>query len=602
MKLSEHWKILIRGIRHLSSLNRPLLPCLMGETLLAAALPYVPVYFSARLIDALYARESIQTLALYVLLTVGLVFLMNLAKTWLSSRFSLSVDEMDRTEQWRFSEKAMSLAYSSIEDHEVAALRERIRYEGQTGYNLYGLAMHLKLLVRGAAQTLFSLSLTLSLFLSEAIPLPVRLALAAGILLTVAVSVFNTNRAESRMSAFYDSCVDLNILCAKNVDYLNHYTGGKDIRLYSLSGGICRFNANLYKGLYDRQLKMNLCLMGRKILDIGVNHLLRLGAYLALISAALTGDLSVGSIAQYVSCVMLMLSALSYITTGIQKTLANSPYLKRYLTYLDIPNDMYQGTLTVEKRQDNEYFVEFRDVSFKYPGSDSYALRHVSLKFKVGEKLAVVGMNGSGKTTFIKLMCRLYDPTEGVIYLNGVDIRKYDYDEYLSIFSVVFQDFRLFSFRLGENVAADRRWDDDRVRECLQKAGFAERLSTLEKGLDTVLYKDYDKDGIEISGGEAQKIALARALYKDAPFIILDEPTSALDPVSEYEVYSGFNRIAGDKTAIYISHRLASCRFCDKIAVFDHGQIIQTGSHADLLSDEDGKYHELWQAQAQYYA
>lgn len=215
--------------------------------------------------------------------------------------------------------------------------------------------------------------------------------------------------------------------------------------------------------------------------------------------------------------------------------------------------------------------------------------------------MAVVGENGSGKTTFIKLLCRLYDPTEGVILLNGIDIKKYDYDEYMSIFSVVFQDFKLFSFSLGQNVAANTNYDESRVIECLTKSGFSDRLAKMPKGLQTCLYKNFDEEGVEISGGEAQKIALARALYKNAPFIILDEPTAALDPISEYEIYSNFNRIVGNKTAIYISHRLSSCRFCNDIAVFSNGSLIQRGSHDMLIQDENGKYHELWNAQAQYY-
>lgn len=171
----------------------------------------------------------------------------------------------------------------------------------------------------------------------------------------------------------------------------------------------------------------------------------------------------------------------------------------------------------------------------------------------------------------------------------------------MSIFSVVFQDFQIFGFRLGEVVASSKRFDRNKVRDCLRKANFGDRYEELPEGADTYLYQHYDKSGIEISGGEAQKIALARALYKDAPFILLDEPTAALDPISEYEVYSNFNAISGDKTAVYISHRLASCRFCDKIAVFDKGQIVQVGSHEQLVADAAGKYHELWHAQAQYY-
>ena len=279
----------------------------------------------------------------------------------------------------------------------------------------------------------------------------------------------------------------------------------------------------------------------------------------------------------------------------------NTEYLEKTYEYLDIPNSMYQGSLTTEKRSDRQYEVEFQDVSFKYPGSEIWALRHVNMKFKVGRRLAIVGENGSGKTTFIKLLCRLYDPQEGQILLNGIDIRKYRYDDYMQIFSIVFQDFQLISQPLGNNVSGSMAYDEDRVRQALIDAGFGDRLDTLPEGLQTQLYKDFTENGVDVSGGEAQKIAIARALYKDAPFIILDEPTAALDPIAEAEIYAKFNEISGDKTAIYISHRLSSCKFCDEIAVFHGGAVIQQGTHEQLLADEGGKYHELWNAQAQYY-
>lgn len=256
---------------------------------------------------------------------------------------------------------------------------------------------------------------------------------------------------------------------------------------------------------------------------------------------------------------------------------------------------------TTKKRDDREYQVEFQDVSFQDPGSDIWALRHVNMKFKVGSQLAVVGMNGSGKTTFIKLLCRLYNPAEGQILLNGIDIRKYNYDDYLNVFSVVFQDFQLVALALGQNVAASSDYDQALAEECLRKAGFGDRLDAMPEGLDTYLYKDLGKSGVEVSGGEAQKIAIARALYKDVPFIILDKPIAALDPIAEAEIYSKFIDIAGGKTAIYISHRLSSCKFCDEIAVFHEGAVIQQGTNEELVADENGKYYEFWHTQAQYY-
>ena len=262
---------------------------------------------------------------------------------------------------------------------------------------------------------------------------------------------------------------------------------------------------------------------------------------------------------------------------------------------------MYQGSLTTEKRSDRKYEIEFRDVSFRYPGTENWALRHLSVKFEIGKKLAVVGPNGSGKTTFIKLLCRLYDPTEGEILLNGIDIRKYNYKEYMDVFSVVFQDFQLRAFSLGQNVAAAPEYDRARAEKALAQAGFGDRLKALPLGTETSLFRDFDENGVEVSGGEGQKIAIARALYKDAPFLILDEPTAALDPIAEAEIYEKLNDMVGDKTAIYISHRLSSCKFCDEIVVFDAGKIIQQGAHEALLADESGEYAQLWNAQAQYY-
>ena len=316
---------------------------------------------------------------------------------------------------------------------------------------------------------------------------------------------------------------------------------------------------------------------------------------------AWAGAFGIGSITQYVGAATAMSENLSSLLGLVEEMRTNAAHLQPVYDFLDIPNAMYQGSLTTEKRSDRQYEVEFKDVSFRYPGSDTWALRHVNVKFKVGSRLAVVGENGSGKTTFIKLLCRLYDPQEGEILLNGINIRKYDYRDYINIFSVVFQDFQLLSQPLGANVAGSMKYDRERATKALIDAGFGDRLATLPDGLDTQLYKDFSINGVDVSGGEAQKIAIARALYKDSPFIILDEPTAALDPIAEAEIYAQFNQISGDKTAIYISHRLSSCRFCDEILVFDKGAVVQKGSHDALVAAVESKYHELWHAQAQYY-
>ena len=603
MSLREQAAISKRAIRTLWSLGPLYTVCLLVRPLLGTLGAYIPVYFSAKLVDALIARESVEVLARYVIYAVLPVFLFALIQAWCSAVQSTESFLTFIREDWQFSEKAMELPYERLEDPETERLKARIRKESQTGMNLNFVILTSGRFVHSISSIFASAALTASFFGHPGIPLWQKLILLAGLAVSVAVTVKTTRRA----LGYYEeelgdiTFTDVNVYFDALDQYGCDYSGGKDIRLYGMeeivAGQAFRYEAELNRRLHrvsKRRAAVN-------IPNLLVVHLFRFGCYAVLIASALYGGISAGSIARYAACIAMMLAAFTEFAATLERYFENLPYLKRYFSYFDIPNDMVKGSLTVEKRDDNEYDVEFRDVSFRYPGTEDWALRHVSLKFKIGEKLAIVGENGSGKTTFIKLLCRLYDPTEGEILLNGVNIQKYDYDEYMSIFSVVFQDFTLFPFRLGEVVASKRDFDSGRVRECLEKATFDTRLETLPHGADTYIGKQFDRDGVEFSGGEGQKIALARALYKDSPFILLDEPTAALDPVSEYEVYSNFNAISGDKTTVYISHRLASCRFCDKIAVFDRGQIVQTGGHEELLSAEGGKYAELWEAQAQFY-
>ena len=243
--------------------------------------------------------------------------------------------------------------------------------------------------------------------------------------------------------------------------------------------------------------------------------------------------------------------------------------------------------------------IEFHDVSFSYPGTDIPVLEHVTLSFTIGDKTALVGRNGAGKTTLIKLLCRLYEPTSGHITLNGIDIRKYNYKEYTQAFSVVFQDFHLFSLPLDENIAAGTEIDEAALQSSLAKVGLTDRVQQLPQGVRTRLYNN-NGSGVDLSGGEAQRTAIARALYKDAPFVILDEPTAALDPIAEAEIYKQFSQMTAGKTAVYISHRMSSCKFCDRIIVLDHGRIAEDGTHDTLLANH-GIYANLYETQAQYY-
>ena len=504
-----------------------------------------------------------------------------------------------------FSDKQMSLDYDDLEDVSIQKQRQEVEenlfmFGNGLAQLVWGTSVMVKVFINIFVALLMSGTLFISKTGEKIVDHPIWIVAILGCITLCGFSNYKATRKEN--SLFMKWC-DNSLWFNRTFMFFGHelYTNlerAKDVRIYRQDTLAIKKIEELEEwGKAEKKNSFHMAFfpsVAGFIVGLG-----NCACYLFVAIKAFLGAYGVGSVVQYVSVLTRLGDGIRDLMFMVSDNELYCAHLKKMYDYLDIPNHMYQGSLTVEKREDNEYYIEFRNVSFKYPRTENYVLRNVNLKFKIGEKLAVVGMNGSGKTTFIKLLCRLYDPTEGEILLNNVDIRKYDYKEYMSIFSVVFQDFKLFSFGLGQNVSASFHYNEELAKKCLEKAGFYERLQSMKKGLETSIYKDLDEEGVEISGGEAQKIALARALYKNAPFIILDEPTAALDPIAEYEVYSKFNEIVQDKTAIYISHRLSSCRFCDVIAVFDGGQIVQRGVHDRLLQDTHGKYYELWNAQTQ---
>lgn len=569
--------------------------------------PFVTVWISARIINELSAQQRIKNIVGYV---VGIV-LINFVCAVLKNSINRVCNEKE-TQMWNwfgkiFSDKQMSLDFEDLENAKIQHQKQEVEENlYMFGNGLAQLVWGTSGLVRASVNILTSLTMIATLFLSKSGNTSIDNPIWSIIILLCIVlgGLSNSKATVKENKVFMKWCKDTvwfnrTFMFFGRELYMNPEKA-KDVRIYKQNTIAAKALDKLIERDKENQADIFKMSISPAIACVIIG-LANTVCYLFVAIKAFFGAFGVGSVVQYIAVLQRLGDGLQELMFILSDNEVYCIHLQKLFDYLDIPNHMYQGSLTIEKRDDNEYYVEFHNVSFRYPNTDHDVLKRVNIKFKVGEKLAVVGMNGSGKTTFIKLLCRLYDPTEGEILLNGVDIRKYNYDEYRSIFSMVFQDFQLFSFSLGQNVAASVNYDANRVKTCLEKAGFGNRLKKMPQGLDTCLYKDFEENGVEISGGEAQKIALARALYKDAPFIVLDEPTAALDPVAEAEVYSKFNKIVGDKTTIYISHRLSSCRFCDEIAVFDNGQIVQQGSHDELVADENGKYHELWHAQAQYY-
>ena len=565
--------------------------------------PYIGILLSAWVIDGLSSGAKIEALILTVLAGVAATFLLSLLESALNRENDVHIEICVRRFNMAVNKKTLTMDYEQLDSPLVNDIRNRIKTGNNWGAGFYSVFWISSWLLDSAFGIVASITVLVPLFYSggEYTDWVAYAALCALLAATAAASYFNTKVTNKKTFELMDETSKFRSSFGHFMFGGVDYKAGKDYRIYNASHMLKEYCGE------GEDIRQNWIRRFTKTAGTGgfigglTNGLLQGGAYLFVVLRAIAGKITLGSVVKYAISIYNFADSLTNFMNAFSYLAVTAERQQGNLAYLQIPDVLDKGTLPVEKRNDNEYELEFHNVSFKYPGNDHDALRNVSLKLTIGQRLAVVGVNASGKTTLIKLLCRLYDPTEGVITLNGIDIRKYDYREYMSLFSVVFQDFKLFSFPLGQNIASSASYDIDNMDRSLAKAGFSGRLASMPMGLDTPLNQNYDEGGVEISGGEAQKLALARALYKDAPVVVLDEPTAALDPIAEYEVYSRFNEIVGNKTAIYISHRLSSCRFCDDIAVFDDGGIIQRGSHDELLKDSAGMYYKLWNAQAKYY-
>ena len=380
------------------------------------------------------------------------------------------------------------------------------------------------------------------------------------------------------------------------------FESGKDVRMNNaadwLQGKYKAETENYIKSFSKKQNKeVKITIVDHLINAVQTIIMYGYSAYMAIM-----GKITVGSFSMYLGAITSFISSF----TGFVSKLINLKYwgyyVDDYRRFLEMSKP--ESTACCDKSITEEDLsggaIEFENVSFKYPGTEEYALKNVSLRIENGEKLSIVGYNGAGKSTFIKLLCRLYAPTTGRITFGGFDIQSIDYSVYRKMLGVVFQDFQLFAFSVKENILLDMEPDEERLNWAVEKSGLYEKVGSLEKGLETSISKEFDENGIEFSGGEGQKLASARAYYRNAPIVILDEPTAALDPIAESKLYERFNSIMENKTAIYISHRLASVKFCDKVAVFEGGHIIEYGTH-DALMSQNGTYFNMFTTQAKYY-
>lgn len=376
---------------------------------------------------------------------------------------------------------------------------------------------------------------------------------------------------------------------------------GKDIRIYHVG--------NWFRDIFDRQIRKMHRIIARQELhwyfptvgeQVG-NFVRDFVMYSILIHMVLDGTVTVPQFTFYAGVVAGFSAWMNQTVTHLAQTMEQNVQTEYYMEAMDVP-DVFRHGSGEKPDPSSQISIEFRDVSFRYEGSDKDVLSHLSFRVEPGEKIALVGMNGAGKTTVVKLLCGFYLPTEGEILVNGIRTGDYDMDEYRKLISPVFQDGFVSAFTVAVNVAggSGEKIDRERVRNCLQKAGIWEKIDSLQEKEDTYISQTLEQDGVGFSGGEIQKLLIARALYKDGKCLILDEPTSALDPIAESRIYETYHEMTRGTTSLFISHRLASTRFCDEILYLADGKVAERGTHEELL-EKKGSYAELFGIQSHYY-
>ena len=598
--------ILKRALCSMKESSKFLFPAVIVSNFLSAIKPFIVLHFLAVIVEGLYRKGDGRQILLWAFEMVFCVFLTEVAGYLLGCHIEKSKQLFSCRESLKLTEKNMQMDYQAFESSRVQELLANIQKAQFQRGDLFGnLLRSVDGILSGLFGVLASLVYVREFFLEK---------YAAGIylykaafesvvfLLLVTASIIytarNGERYHKKISKRFSGIAAHNrIYRFYRENIFQNYKYGKEIRIFDEYELIQSEFQKVQQE--DRELirrigrEQGVFMSANSIADTFLSGISCLYVGLNAYSQAI----GIGGIVKYSGAVAQLFMGINKITAGIADVKGNEHFLLQYYEYLDLPMPKAEENALPETNK-NALEFSFEHVYFRYPGMDTWVLRDISFHISRGEHLAIVGQNGSGKTTCMKLLLRLYRPERGEILLNGRNIQEYDAKEYWKAFSVVFQDFKIFSIRLWQNIAGNKKKNEQEIITALAKMEIDP--ASLYDGIDSFLYKDYDEQGILISGGEAQKLAIAKALYKDAPFFVMDEPSAALDPVAEAGLYEKTNILLKEKTMVFISHRLSSCCFCDRILVFKDGMIAEEGSHEGLLG-QNGEYRKLWEAQARYY-
>ena len=620
--LRQDMGIVRRGIREFGRILPGQMGHVMVRSILIAGIPFLETAVTAVLLNGLTVSPDRGRLFLYAILGAGLILALSLWRNYEDCRIDAGYRRLFASHEIGLTGKAYALPYELLERDSTRRLRDEV--SGAIGLSGAGMAslywdmdvVWTNLFTAGMGAVILVTSLAGMLSADRA-------GGSFGLAGLAALAAFSSFVACRMTGKRFDVTFELFLKGARYARYGDYYhmnylpdeDAAMDARIYSQERMILdQCQTKCYERLAEGKEREYNAASRYDGVKLGCSIVCGCAVYLAVGRGAMEGAVGCGSVILLYSAVTRLIEAAARMAEILTDLRNNNEHLLRYFRYMDLPEARESGGVRGMSEGQKSFVagkpdggggsgcdIVFQNVSFRYPDSDAYALKDVNLRLCAGEKTVIVGENGSGKTTLVKLLCRLYRPASGSILLNGRDIWDYDYGEYMGYLAAVFQDFSLFAFSLAENVAGSREYEGERVLAALEKVGLSGLVAGYPKGISQPLFHDFDEEGVDISGGEAQKLAIARAVYKDAGIMVLDEPTAALDPYAEHEIYENFGKLAEGKTVLFVSHRMSSCRMCDRIVVMEAGEAVQTGTHEELLADGDGKYSQLWNAQAKYY-
>lgn len=602
-------KNLMRGIKLIKKLDKWYLTLLSVYGVINVLLPLIMLIYSTKIINIITYELNYNSLIEAIIQIIVIEVFLTLTKEICSAKLEVHQNEWDIKVEGFFLDVNNKMKFVDLENSATSLLKNRINTnKNATGAGINNVITIFYTGISEISAVFIAITMTFELFSATAAQ---DIKMISGWLVVCVIIVF------TGICVGYSSYLDCILYKRECFQWaslpetnrlVNYFKtkikaniGAMDIRIYDMEPKITEeFRKNAVNSVnIDNINEIHILLGKRKKMVVGIFWVF---TYVMLAVEAYYGNIKMGYFIEYSGAMICLLNSVSSLISLVGRVIENDKYLCDFYSYIDLSEDD-NDKINLKPNTNLNVFnsLVVKNVCYKYPTASQNTLEDISVTIESGKRYAIVGENGSGKTTFIKLLAGLYEPITGEIMINGVNYNSILKQDLFSFFSVVFQDFSLFSFSLGQNIRGGNGCDDMRVSEIIKQVGFAERFESMPKGLETNIFKDFDQDGVLLSGGEQQKIALARALYKDSPIFLLDEPTSAMDPIAEADLFKRLSEMTNSRTSLFVSHRLSSCCFCDEIIVFDNGHIVQRGTHEQLLKDKKGKYSVLWNAQANYY-